>query len=72
MRDDQLDFLVNRLKCTTAKVKVVVYSRDILSTFYNQQDFDALKAKYVEVGTGLGYNIADVQSTFDKVFKLSA
>ncbi|MBS0636376.1 MAG: alkaline phosphatase D family protein [Verrucomicrobia bacterium] len=69
MRDDQLEFLLDRLAVSDAKVKLVMYSRYLSHMFLTDEETDAQKALYVSIATGLGYSAADAASTFDAVFK---
>lgn len=70
MRDDQLEFLLERLAVSDAKVKIVMYSRYLSHMFLTDEETDAQKALYVSIATGLGYSAADAASTFDAVFKV--
>ncbi len=72
MRQDQLDFLIDRLTNSDAKVKLVLYSRALDAGFYNQSDFDEMKDKYVSIATNIGFNQTDAESTFDKLFRFSS
>ena len=67
MREDQLDFLVDRLNTSSAKVKLVFYSRQLSMSFLSLEQMAEERQKYVEIAVNEGFNTIDAGITYDKV-----